>query len=103
MVTQALQWIADNAQYPAIVTASVSGDYSAALDQAVQTLTEIYGIPVVASAGGCTASDCIEWGCSILHDMCWHCKIAFSCPVCFRDTLHVPWKKIACMELSAYS
>ena len=50
---QALQWIADNAEYPAIVTASVSGDYSAALDQAVQTLTEVYGIPVVASAGGC--------------------------------------------------
>ena len=51
MWLQALQWVADNAQYPAIVTASVSGEYSATLDQAVQTLTEIYGIPVVVSAG----------------------------------------------------
>ena len=51
MWLQALQWVADNAQYPAVVTASVSGDYSATLDQAVQTLTEIYGIPVMVSAG----------------------------------------------------
>jgi len=48
---QAMQWVADHVQYPAIVSASIAGDYSAAVNQAVQSLVNDFGIPVVAAAG----------------------------------------------------
>lgn len=48
---QALQWVADNAQHPAIVSTSVAGKYSAAVNQAVQSLIDDHGITVVAAAG----------------------------------------------------
>lgn len=51
LALQAMQWIADNVQHPAVVSASISGEYSAALDQAVQTLINEIGISVVAAAG----------------------------------------------------
>ena len=47
-----MQWVADNAEYPAVVSASIAGDYSAALNQAAQSLVRDFGIPVVAAAGG---------------------------------------------------
>lgn len=64
--------MADNAEYPAIVSASISGPYSAALDQAVQTLVEVYGIPVVVSAG----NECAVPQTMIEHEsnrsaLCW--------------------------------
>lgn len=48
---QALQWVADNVQYPAIVSTSVAGEHSAAVNQAVQSLINDYGITVIAAAG----------------------------------------------------
>lgn len=48
---QALQWVADNVQYPAIVSTSIAGEHSAAVDQAVQSLIDDYGITIIAAAG----------------------------------------------------
>lgn len=50
-MAQAMQWVADNVQYPAIVSASIAGNYSAAVNQAVSSLLNDYGITVVAAAG----------------------------------------------------
>jgi len=50
-MAQAMQWVADNVQYPAIVSASIAGNYSAAVNQAVTSLINDYGITVVAAAG----------------------------------------------------
>ena len=38
-------------QYPAIVSTSIAGENSAAVNQAVQSLINDYGISVVAAAG----------------------------------------------------
>lgn len=46
-----MQWIADNVQYPAIVSASIAGNYSVAVNQAATSLMDDFGIPVVAAAG----------------------------------------------------
>ena len=46
-----MQWVADHVQYPAIVSTSIAGEYSAAVNQAVQSLVDDYGITVVAAAG----------------------------------------------------
>lgn len=51
LAVQALQWVADNVQYPAIVSTSIAGEHSAAVNQAVQSLIDDYGITVVAAAG----------------------------------------------------
>ena len=48
---QALQWVADNVQYPAIVSTSIAGEHSAAVNQAVQSLINDYGITIVTAAG----------------------------------------------------
>jgi len=53
-VVQAMQWIADNVQYPAIVSASIAVEYSAAVNQAVTSLMNDFGITVVAAAGTVT-------------------------------------------------
>lgn len=50
-MVQAMQWIADNVQYPAVVSASIAGNYSAAVNQAVTSLMNDFGITVVAAAG----------------------------------------------------
>lgn len=51
LLMQAMQWIADNAHYPAIVSASIAGEYSFAVNQAVSSLMNDFGISVVAAAG----------------------------------------------------
>ena len=38
-------------QYPAIVSTSIAGEHSAAVNQAVQSLTDDYGITIIAAAG----------------------------------------------------
>lgn len=55
LLVQAMQWIADNAQYPAIVSASIAGEYSFAVNQAVSSLMNDFGISVVAAAGAIQA------------------------------------------------
>ncbi|KAL3147460.1 hypothetical protein ABBQ38_014518 [Trebouxia sp. C0009 RCD-2024] len=57
-VITALQWVADNAQHPAIVSTSVAGKYSAAVNQAVQSLIDDHGITVVAAAGNDNEDAC---------------------------------------------
>ena len=48
---QAMQWVADNVQYPAVVSASIAGANSAALNKAAQSLVNDFGITVVAAEG----------------------------------------------------
>ncbi|KAL3162173.1 hypothetical protein ABBQ32_009879 [Trebouxia sp. C0010 RCD-2024] len=57
-IITALQWVADNAQHPAIVSTSVAGKYSAAVNQAVQSLIDDHGITVVAAAGNDNEDAC---------------------------------------------
>ena len=51
LALQGMQWIADNVQHPAVVSASIAGQYSAAVNQAVLALINDYGISVVSAAG----------------------------------------------------
>ena len=53
---QAMQWVADNVQYPAVVSASIAGANSAALNQAAESLVNDFGITVIAAAGKYTLS-----------------------------------------------
>ena len=46
-----MQWVADHVQYPAVVSASIAGANSAALNQAAESLVNDFGIIVVAAAG----------------------------------------------------
>ncbi|KAA6422637.1 MAG: peptidase S8 and S53 subtilisin kexin sedolisin [Trebouxia sp. A1-2] len=57
-VITAMQWIADNVQYPAVVSASIAGNYSAAVNQAVTSLMNDFGITVVAAAGNSNEDAC---------------------------------------------
>ncbi|KAL0039177.1 hypothetical protein WJX77_010455 [Trebouxia sp. C0004] len=57
-VITAMQWIADNVQYPAVVSASIAGAYSAAVNQAVTSLMNDFGITVVAAAGNSNENTC---------------------------------------------
>ena len=46
-----MQWVADHVQHPAVVSASIAGANSAALNQAAESLVNDFGITVVAAAG----------------------------------------------------
>ena len=75
---QAMQWIADNVQHPAVVSASISGEYSAAVNQAVLSLINDYGISVISAAGE---------ACS-LHQHCQLTKIdRLACSITGRATV----------------
>lgn len=57
-VISGLVWVYDNAQYPAIVTMSLGSELSFNLDDAVTSLIQDKGIPVVAAAGNDASDAC---------------------------------------------
>ena len=52
----AFEWIAQNAQHPAVVSMSVAGDLSVPVNEAAARLVQAFGIPMVVAAGGPPAS-----------------------------------------------
>ncbi|KAF5837681.1 peptidase S8/S53 domain-containing protein [Dunaliella salina] len=61
MITlQGLEWVAENARYPAVVHISIGGPENDDVNEAVERLTEDFGIPVVVSAGNQARGPCVD-------------------------------------------
>lgn len=56
---QAFEWIAENAIAPAVVSMSVAGDLSPAVNEAARRLVEDRAIPLVVAAGNSYESACL--------------------------------------------
>ena len=69
---QALQWIADNVQHPAVVSASIAGEHSPIVNQAVQSLISDVGVTFVTAAGGAysKSSICLQQGVGLPDSIC---------------------------------
>ncbi|PSC69339.1 peptidase S8 [Micractinium conductrix] len=58
-ILASFEWIAENAVQPAVVSMSVAGDMSPAVNEAARRLVEDRGIPLVVAAGNSYESACL--------------------------------------------
>ena len=89
---QAMQWVADNVQYPAVVSASIAGANSAALNQAAESLVNDFGITVVAAAGESVQSSAHLCYFGPISKMCTvqeSNSMEPRCNLCSQNTSHI--------------